>query len=121
MDALWHPLSRHKASSCRVAQDGEVFKKGKIYIARSDFHLAKARTMPVTKGARENRCRPSIDPLFRSAAVAHGPGVVGVVLRAMLYDGPAGLIAIKKCGGVTVVQDPHHASIPKCRKTPSIT
>jgi two-component system, chemotaxis family, protein-glutamate methylesterase/glutaminase len=112
-DALLHRLSRHRSFHCRMAKNGEPFEPGRIYIAPPDNHLlVKKNKLLVTKGARENRNRPAIDPLFRSAAVTHGPSVIGVVLTGMLDDGTAGLIAIKKCGGVTVVQDPKDADYP---------
>jgi two-component system, chemotaxis family, protein-glutamate methylesterase/glutaminase len=112
-DALIHKLSRHRSFHCRLAKNGESFKPGRIYIAPPDNHLlVKKNNLLVTKGARENRNRPAIDPLFRSAAVTHGPSVIGVVLTGMLDDGTAGLIAIKKGGGVTVVQDPRDADYP---------
>jgi two-component system chemotaxis response regulator CheB len=111
--ALLRRLSKRKTLPCQLATDGASFKTGRIYIAPSDNHLLiKNRTVLVTKGARENRDRPGIDPLFRSAAVTHGPGVIGVILTGMLDDGTAGLIAIKKCGGITVVQDPKDAAYP---------
>ncbi|MFN0101688.1 MAG: chemotaxis protein CheB [Bryobacteraceae bacterium] len=111
--ALLHRLGRHKAFHCKITVDGESFKPGRIYIAPSDSHLLVKKTkLLVTKGARENRYRPAVDPLFRSAAVTHGPRVIGVILTGMLDDGTAGLIAIKKCGGVTVVQDPKDAAYP---------
>ena len=110
-EPLLRRLSRHKAFQPKLAEDGERFKRGRIYIAAPDNHmLVKASQLLVTKGARENRHRPGIDPLFRSAAVAHGARVIGVVLTGMLDDGTAGLIAIKRCGGVTVVQDPTDAA-----------
>lgn len=112
-EALLHRLNRHKAFHPKLASDGETFKSGRLYIAPPDYHLLiRKKTLLVTKGARENRYRPAIDPLFRSAAVAHGGHVIGVVLTGMLDDGTAGLIAIKKCGGVTVVQDPADAAYP---------
>jgi two-component system chemotaxis response regulator CheB len=111
--ALLHRLSRHRVFGCKLAKDGESFEPGRIYIAPPDNHLlVKKNKVVVSKGARENRNRPGIDPLFRSAAVAYTSRVIGVVLTGMLDDGTAGLIAIKKCGGVTVVQDPKDAAYP---------
>lgn len=112
-NSLVSRLSRHGALKVELAIDGEPFEGGKIYIAPGDNHLLlKKGKVLVRKGARENRFRPSIDPLFRSAAVAYGPDVIGVVLTGLLDDGTAGLMAIKKCGGITVVQDPKDAAFP---------
>ena len=111
--ALLQRLSRHKSFESKLATNGELFKPAKIYIAPADYHLLiKQKTLLVTKGARENRYRPAIDPMFRSAAVSHGPRVIGVVLSGLLNDGTAGLAAIKKCGGITVVQNPRDAAYP---------
>ena len=110
-EPLLRRLNRHQAFQPKLAEDGDRFRPGRIYIAPPDSHLlVKKDKMLVTKGARENRHRPAIDPLFRSAAVAHGARVIGVVLTGMLDDGTAGLMAIKRCGGVTVVQDPRDAA-----------
>lgn len=99
--------------SCAVAKDKERIKVGRVYVAPADNHLlVKNETMIVTKGARENRYRPAIDPLFRSAAVSHGPRVISVVLTGNLDDGTEGTAAVKRCGGVTVVQDPDDAAYP---------
>jgi two-component system chemotaxis response regulator CheB len=112
-DAILNRLGKYRSFEAKLANDGEVFENSRIYIGRPDYHmLVKKDKLLVTKGARENRFRPGIDPLFRSAAVSHGPHVIGVVLTGMLDDGTAGLIAIGKCGGITVAQDPKDAAYP---------
>lgn len=93
-----------------AAEHGMPIKPGHIYLAIPDHHLIlKQGHMVLGRGPRENMARPAIDPLFRSAAVAFGPRVIGVILSGMLNDGAAGLEAVKRCGGVAIVQDPEEA------------
>ena len=111
--ALLRRLSKHEHLRCKLASNGEHFEPGRVYIAPADYHLlVKRDVLLTTKGARENRHRPGIDPLFRSAAVTHGPRVIGVLLTGMLDDGTAGLTAIHRCGGLTIIQDPEEAAYP---------
>lgn len=93
--------------------DGSHMEPGRIYVAPPDRHLIlENRHINIVHGPKENRSRPAIDPLFRSAAVQYGPRVIGVVLSGSLDDGTAGLRAIKRSGGLTIVQDPADATYP---------
>jgi two-component system, chemotaxis family, protein-glutamate methylesterase/glutaminase len=95
------------------ARDGQLLTPGVIHIAPPDHHmLVEGRYLRLTRGPRENHTRPAIDPLFRSAALAWGPGVIGVVLTGYMDDGSAGLVAIKDRGGTAIVQDPATAEEP---------
>jgi len=99
--------------SVRTPADGETFERGTIYIAPADCHLlVQQNHVRITRGPRENRCRPAIDPLFRSAAISYRSRVIGVLLTGLLDDGAAGLVAIQRCGGLTIVQEPREALWP---------
>jgi two-component system chemotaxis response regulator CheB len=110
-EMLQNLLSRNSKLSVLSAADGEQMENGTLYIAPPDQHLIlKEDSMRLTRGPRENQWRPAIDVLFRSAAVLHGPRVIGVILSGALDDGSAGLSAIKRCGGIAIVQAPADAA-----------
>jgi two-component system, chemotaxis family, protein-glutamate methylesterase/glutaminase len=106
-------LGRAGPLPARFADTGVPIQPGQILVAPADHHmLATQRGVVLTRGARENFQRPSVDPLFRSAAVAFGTRVVGVIVSGNLDDGTAGLSAVQRCGGLTIVQDERDAAYP---------
>jgi len=103
-------LSARGARKAVHARAGDPLSMDVIHVAPPDHHLMIADDrIELSKGPKENHARPAIDPLFRSAAIAKGARVIGVVLSGRLDDGTAGLQAIKACGGLAVVQDPFDA------------
>ena len=88
-DYLIHHLQRFTTYKCRLAKDDEPLEAKNIYLAPPDLHLLVKRTGHILlgQGPAENRWRPSIDVLFRSAAVAYGPLVTGIILTGMMNDG----------------------------------
>ncbi|NEQ20591.1 MAG: chemotaxis protein CheB [Microcoleus sp. SIO2G3] len=110
-------LARSTPLRVKHARDKEPIRPGHIYIAPPDHHmLVEWGYVRLSRGPRENRFRPAIDVLFRSAARSYGERVIGGVLTGSLDDGAAGLYAIKERGGIAVVQDPAdalHSSMPR--------
>lgn len=106
-------LTRSGPLTASHAVDGDVLVTGHIYVAPPGHHLVVERGRArLAFGAPENGHRPSIDVLFRTAALTYGPRVIGVVLTGRLDDGAAGLAIIKRRGGIAVVQDPESAAFP---------
>ena len=114
----WHKsqLSEVLSRYCRLpvlpAEAGRAIEHGFVYVAQPDLHLILDGYMDLWRGPKENRYRPAINVLFRSAAVAYQERVCGVVLSGTLDDGSAGLWWVKRYGGVALVQDPGEADFP---------
>jgi two-component system chemotaxis response regulator CheB len=93
--------------------DGQTIEPGHIYVGGPDQHiLLRDGRILMRRGPFENRTRPAVNALFRSAAIHYGARTIGVVLTGLLDDGTDGLIAIKAAGGTSVVQDPADAEWP---------
>jgi two-component system chemotaxis response regulator CheB len=106
-------LDRFSRLPVKMATEGERIRPGRIYVAPPDRHLLlEPNRVRVTRGPKENRFRPAVDPLFRSAAQTYGPRVIGVILTGYLDDGTAGLWTVKQLGGTAIVQDPSDALVP---------
>lgn len=97
----------------RMVSDGDRVHVGEISICPPDRHLVVAPDhLHLSRGPKEGLHRPSINATFRSAAIAYGNCVIGVLLSGMLDDGAAGMWEIANRGGTTVIQDPEDASYP---------
>ena len=103
-------LQQHTEFLCKIAIDHEEIKSGVLYFAPPGVHLIlSGKKIIYGTGPEENKFKPSIDVLFRSAAVQYRERVIGIILSGLLEDGVAGMAAIKSCGGKCIVQDPAEA------------
>lgn len=106
-------LSRSGPLPAVHPEDGEPIQPGRIYVAPPDKHLLIEHDRVVVKrGPKENRARPSVDALFRSAAYVYRSRVIGIVLSGTLDDGTSGLWSVKRLGGLAIVQQPEEAAFP---------
>jgi two-component system chemotaxis response regulator CheB len=98
----------------READDKEPIEPGTIYFAPPDYHMLVERNRQIALSTEEpvHYSRPSVDVLFESAADVYGTQLLGVILTGANEDGAAGLHAIHRAGGVTVVQQPDSAKVP---------
>jgi two-component system chemotaxis response regulator CheB len=101
-------------SLCRIAvaeaTHGERVLPGHAYLAPGHSHLLLARSganyvTALDQGPPVNRHRPSVDVLFRSAALHAGKNAVGVILTGMGRDGAAGMLEMRQAGAWNVAQD----------------
>lgn len=112
-DFVAHRISQVTSIPCRLVEDGETVMSDHIYVARPNQHLLiKDGVFRLGAGPEENRWRPSIDVMFRSAAVAYSSHTIGIILSGFLDDGTSGMSAIKRSGGTCIVQDPDEAEYP---------
>jgi two-component system, chemotaxis family, protein-glutamate methylesterase/glutaminase len=112
-ELLIQRLQRNSQFKCKIAENQEVIHRGTVYFAPPERHLlVKDGHILLGQGPPENRWRPSIDVLFRSAAVAYKGHTIGIILSGLMQDGADGMMAIKECGGTCMVQDPQEAEYP---------
>jgi len=102
------------ARPVREADDKEPVEPGTIYFAPPDYHMLVEKNRQIALSADDpvHFSRPSIDVLFESAADVYGGRLLGIILTGANEDGAAGLHAVHRAGGVTVVQQPDSARAP---------
>jgi two-component system, chemotaxis family, protein-glutamate methylesterase/glutaminase len=91
-----------------LAEDGTLVTSlaGRVAMAPPNYHLAvRAGRLELTMSPERHSCRPSVDVLFESAAAAYGGGLAACLLTGMGRDGAAGLLAVRRAGGLTIAQD----------------
>lgn len=104
-------LQRHTSRPVSEPDDKDPIAARQVYIAPRDYHLLVERDrFALSVDARVQYARPSIDVLLESVAEAYGARAIGIVLTGANADGAAGLAAIKRKGGVAIVQDPTTAT-----------
>jgi two-component system chemotaxis response regulator CheB len=88
------------------AVDGELLGSARVVMAPPDRHLVlRDGRLHLTRDPERHGCRPSIDVLLESVARSCGPGAAACLLTGMGRDGAAGLLQVRRAGGLTIAQD----------------
>jgi two-component system chemotaxis response regulator CheB len=108
--ALSERLNESSAIAVMEAHDGLALRPGAAIIARGGIHMrirgsSTSAHVALDMAPFDTLHRPAVDVLFRSAAEAYGPHVLGVVLTGMGDDGTEGARAIRGVGGTVITQD----------------
>ncbi len=98
----------------KEADEKEPILGGTVYLAPANYHLLVEQdgTFSLTIDPKINFCRPAVDLLFETAADVYRESLIGILLTGANSDGAVGLKKIKKCGGITIVEDPDTAEVP---------
>jgi two-component system, chemotaxis family, protein-glutamate methylesterase/glutaminase len=113
-DLLEEVLQAKCSIKIKQADEKEPISAGIVYIAPPDYHLLVEadHTLSLSDDAPVCFSRPSIDVLFETAAVVFKKTLAGIILTGANSDGADGIVAISKCGGLTIAQDPAEADFP---------
>lgn len=100
-------LDGQTAHRVRYAVQGEpIPREGGVLMAPPDRHLVlREGKVWLTDDAARHSCRPSVDTLFESVALEYGATAMAALLTGMGRDGAAGLLEIRRAGGLTIAQD----------------
>ncbi len=109
-------LGKASGSPAIEATQGTVLEKGCIYVAPGDYHLRlqgdrTRATVSLDQGKKIHSVRPSVDPLFSTAASIFKERCLALVLTGMGNDGRDGAIAIKRAGGAVIIQNKESCAV----------
>ncbi|MGI4791807.1 MAG: chemotaxis protein CheB [Janthinobacterium lividum] len=118
-----HILGRLTSLPVKEAEEGDCIQAGHVYVAPPAKHLLvnPDLTLSLSLSPKVHHCRPSVDVLFRSAAISCGTSAIGVVLTGGDGDGSAGIHAIKAAGGITMAQDLPSSEQPSMPRSAAAT
>lgn len=114
-------LSRETQLQVKQAAEGELLRPGTLYTCMPNRHLLvnSQGMLALSEAEKVNFARPAADVLLRSLASSYKARSIAVILTGRGNDGAIGVQAVKKYGGMVIVQDPataKYAGMPSAAK-----